>query len=117
MIEKSTKEYKILWGNKLNHLEKEVEDLYIKNIKDDGYKSPFLVTNNKWFSWNRIKEDSPEHACKNTADASTIQRCPVLLACKNTADASTTKNKYIFKELYNKAPKVGASFSSYFYYI
>ena len=78
---------------KLNHLEKEVEDLYIKNIKDEGYKSPFLVTNNKWFSWNRVKEDSPEQVGKNTTDL------------------SSAKNKYIFKELYNKGPKVGASFS------
>lgn len=74
-------------------MEKEVEDLYIKNMKDDGYKSPFLVTNNKCFSCNRVKEESPEHACKNTADA------------------NTTRNKYIFKELYNKGPKIGASFS------
>ena len=72
---------------KLDTLEKEVECLNT-NIKDEGYKSPFLVTNNKCFSCNRIKEDSPDQKNDNAA-----------------------KNKFIFKELYNKGPKVGASFS------
>ncbi|CAI2374063.1 unnamed protein product [Moneuplotes crassus] len=86
------KRLQLRMNKKLNTLEKEVEDFCSKNNQDDNYKSPFVVTNNKCFSCNRVKEDSPEKIMPKTSN-------------------DFNKNKYIFKELYKKGPQMGASFS------
>ena len=78
---------------KFEAIEKEINEIEKNTLSGSHpFKSPFLKTNDKWISWNKKIDDGDEY---KTEESIKIR----------------AKNKYLFKELYQNAQKLGGGFS------